>query len=136
MCFSANSVMMYILSEAVFELGKGKLSEQLKIQAEYFKILCKGDEERQIAVMCCLERWLVETEDIKDLHKTWNQLYALEIVSEDPTFERWFETPNLSIGYGIDEEARELTREAVKPFMSWLANADEDEEEEDMDVAY
>lgn len=56
MCFSANSVMAYILSEAVLELGSGKLSEQLKAKAKYFKLLCKEDTELQLSVMCCLER--------------------------------------------------------------------------------
>jgi hypothetical protein len=78
----------------------------------------------------------VETEDIKDLHHTWNQLYSAEIVSEDSTFERWFETPNLSIAFGIGDEERENSREACKPFMSWLATADEDEDDEEIDVGY
>lgn len=61
------------------------------------KAFAGDSQERQISVMCMLERWLIETEAVPtDLHSCFNQLYAAEVVTDDAVFERWFETPNLS----------------------------------------
>ena len=67
------------------------------VQATYFKALAGGNRDRQVGVLCMLERWLVEAQDLKDMRSTLNQLYNLEVVDNDETFERWFETPNLSM---------------------------------------
>jgi translation initiation factor 5 len=137
MCFSAPNVMCFILGEALFSVEDGKLSEQLKTKGgAYFKALCGDKVDRQLATMCCMERYLVETDAVKDLRQVWNQLYELEIVTDDATFARWFETPGLSREFGIDDEQREATREACKAFMQWLENPDEDGADEDIDVAY
>ena len=131
MCMDDNTVQAFILSEAVTDVGPD-LSKQLKGgKAAYFKALAGENQEMQVAVMCCLERFLVETDELGDLHATLNQLYTTEVVTDDEVFERWHETPNLSRFAGIDDEGRAASRAAAEPFMEWLRNAaDEGSDEE------
>jgi hypothetical protein len=97
MCFKTNTIMFYILSEALFELGPEKISAQFKNRGSaYYKALCGDDSDRQLAAICSLERFVVEAEDIPDLHPILNSLYSSDVVNNDETFEKWFETAELS----------------------------------------
>eukprot|EP00615_Pteridomonas_danica_P011431 CAMPEP_0114355126 /NCGR_PEP_ID=MMETSP0101-20121206/19991_1 /TAXON_ID=38822 ORGANISM="Pteridomonas danica, Strain PT" /NCGR_SAMPLE_ID=MMETSP0101 /ASSEMBLY_ACC=CAM_ASM_000211 /LENGTH=161 /DNA_ID=CAMNT_0001496929 /DNA_START=63 /DNA_END=548 /DNA_ORIENTATION=- len=137
MCFNPNSIMFFMLSEALFEVGKLKISEQLKSKGiPYFKALCGDDSKRQVAAMCSLERFLIEAEDLADLHPVWNLLYSSDIVNNDETFESWFDTPNFSREFGVGDEAGMASRKAAEPFMNWLHTAAEDEDDDDIDIAY
>lgn len=107
MCFSSNNVMAYLLSEAVLSIEAGKLSAQLKGSAgEYFKELCGGNAEREISVLVALERYLVESEDLKDMRATLNQLYAAEIVTSDDNFVRSTLSLSLSQLYIVSHRNR------------------------------
>ena len=137
--FSPPSVMAFLLVEAVFDIEKGApLSQQIKEGGwEYLKELAGDLSTRQVAVMCAVERCLVDWEAAEaDLHKCWNQLYSFEVVTTDPTFEHWFETPGLSREFSLDAEDVEATRKAAEPFMEWLRTAEEDDEDEEIEISY
>ena len=85
--FSAPSVMAFILVETIFDIEKGSLSEQMKSGgSEYLKELAGDLASQQIAIMCALERCLVDWEIVdSDLHRCWNELYGSEIVTSEST---------------------------------------------------
>ena len=137
--FSPPSVMAFLLIEAMFDLETGPpLSQQLKDGGhEYLKELCGELASRQTAVLCAVERALVEWEAVeKDLHRCLNQLYGFEVVTTDETFEHWFEERGVSREFSLDANQVDLTRRAAEPFMEWLRTAEESGDDEEIEISY
>ncbi|CAK0738548.1 hypothetical protein CVIRNUC_001058 [Coccomyxa viridis] len=119
-----------ILYEALF----GELPEDIKIAAELkgHVVLLKlagAEPALQLAQLVALERLLGVhlPERTKEAALVLQALYDEDIVEED-LIVAWHAKPSAGKVLGVDASAAAAVREAAKPFVEWLEEAESDEE--------
>jgi translation initiation factor 5 len=123
-----------ILVSAIFDTTQARqVPAQVKQHAPLLRCFSKSRNEAQM-LLGAFEHLICVVEPVLLVPRTsliLQALYENDVVSEDVLID-WYDSPLNSTGSISEMELQEM-REKAEPFIAWLNEADESEEEEDED---
>jgi len=99
-------------------------------KAGYLNLFTKNNKKQQKVVLYCVEKLCqIVPATIPVLPSFLNGLYSEEVLDED-ILSQWHKHP-INDPKRFDPKVSKAIRDAAKPFIDWLQNADNDESDED-----
>ena len=118
---------VHFLVEALLDEDE-PLVPQVKAKKAYMIAACGQDAKLQMALACALELFITESapEQFKKYVEILKVLYDEDVLEEEIIM-KWGADPKSAARFGVElEETSQLVRKQVKPFLEWLATADDD----------
>ena len=117
---------VHFLVEALLDEDE-PLVPQVKAKKAYMIAACGQDAKLQMALACALELFITESapEQFKKYVEILKVLYDEDVLEEEIIL-KWGADPKSAARFGVELETSQLVRKQVKPFLEWLATADDD----------
>ena len=117
---------VHFLVEALLDEDE-PLVPQVKAKKAYMIAACGQDAKLQMALACALELFLTESapEEFKKYVEILKTLYDEDVLEEEIIL-KWGADSKSAARFGVELETSQLVRKQVKPFLEWLATADDD----------
>jgi len=117
---------VHFLVEALLDEDE-PLVPQVKAKKAYMIAACGQDAKLQMALACALELFITESapEEFKKYVEILKTLYDEDVLEEEIIL-KWGADPKSAARFGVELETSQLVRKQVKPFLEWLATADDD----------